>query len=585
MIDLSPSDAPIADLGPDLYGLLLRSLLWLSVGALALTGAAWLLARSRTGAGQRTRAWLTGRSATQAEPSGRRFLRIALGLLWVLDGLLQAQPDMPAGFVRDMIAPGAAASPDWLASVVNSVAGAWTDHPVTADAATVWIQIGLGVWILAGGRGVLSRVGLWTSLGWSLFVWVFGEFLGGLLAPGASWLAGSPGPVLIYAAAALLLLLPWSWWESGRCATLVRRVVAGWLLIGAVLQAVPWEGSWSAAGLSEPFANGVATKQPAALRQPIVWMLTLSRDHPAAVNAVLVVALAGIALGLWWSRRVVFAVTAFALCALTWWLAQDFGVLGGVGTDPQAALPLALLLAAALPRRTTGEESARAPAPEARRPSRLRAPVAAGAVVLGIGATVLAPLTIVAAIVGPPDAAAVAADSGGGVLVVPDQPTPRFALPDQNGKTITSGGLQGKLTMMTFLDPVCSDDCPLIANQLAQADRELGSLAKRVQIVAVDTNPVFHHISDVAAFTTSHGLAKLPNWHFLAGPVSTLQSLAADYGIAVQVPTVGMIEHGEGIFFLSASGREVAYLGDGANSGLTTTYAHVVRNEVRRLLA
>jgi hypothetical protein len=30
-----------------------------------------------------------------AEPTGRRLLRIGFGLLWLLDGILQAQPAMP----------------------------------------------------------------------------------------------------------------------------------------------------------------------------------------------------------------------------------------------------------------------------------------------------------------------------------------------------------------------------------------------------------------------------------------------------------------------------------------------------------
>jgi cytochrome oxidase Cu insertion factor (SCO1/SenC/PrrC family) len=148
------------------------------------------------------------------------------------------------------------------------------------------------------------------------------------------------------------------------------------------------------------------------------------------------------------------------------------------------------------------------------------------------------------------------------VLSISHRAAPRFALTDQDDKSVTSSGLQGKLTLLTFLDPVCSDDCPVIANQLAQADRELGPLAQRIEIVAIDSNPLFHHVSDVEAFTTSHGLQDLANWHFVTGPVATLQDLAA-----------------------APDGTEEAYLGDGADASLTTDYARSVRDEVRRLLA
>ena len=40
---------------------------------------------------------MQGTEAAAAEPSARRFLRISLGILWIMDGLLQAQPKMPAG--------------------------------------------------------------------------------------------------------------------------------------------------------------------------------------------------------------------------------------------------------------------------------------------------------------------------------------------------------------------------------------------------------------------------------------------------------------------------------------------------------
>lgn len=56
---------------------------------------------------------------------------------------------------------------------------------ISVDAATVLVQVGLGVLIQVGGRGLLATFTLWTSVAWSMAVWVVGEFLGGLVAPGA----------------------------------------------------------------------------------------------------------------------------------------------------------------------------------------------------------------------------------------------------------------------------------------------------------------------------------------------------------------------------------------------------------------
>src|SRR5258707_1601107 len=56
------------------------------------------------------------------EPAGRRVLRIGFGVLWLLDGLLQAQPRTAAGRPSQVIEPTAAALPAWGQHPVNSVA-------------------------------------------------------------------------------------------------------------------------------------------------------------------------------------------------------------------------------------------------------------------------------------------------------------------------------------------------------------------------------------------------------------------------------------------------------------------------------
>ncbi len=49
--------------------------------------------------------------AAPAEPAWRRMLRIGFGILWIFDGILQAQPKMPAGLPAQVIEPTAATSP------------------------------------------------------------------------------------------------------------------------------------------------------------------------------------------------------------------------------------------------------------------------------------------------------------------------------------------------------------------------------------------------------------------------------------------------------------------------------------------
>ena len=127
-----------------------------------------------------------GASATAAaEPRARRLLRISFGVLWIFDGILQAQPAMPLGLPSQVLQPAAATSPGWVQHLVNWSARGWAYHPVDAAAAAVWIQIGIGIWLLSAARGPWSRLGGLASVGWGLTVWVFGEAFGGIFAPAA----------------------------------------------------------------------------------------------------------------------------------------------------------------------------------------------------------------------------------------------------------------------------------------------------------------------------------------------------------------------------------------------------------------
>jgi cytochrome oxidase Cu insertion factor (SCO1/SenC/PrrC family) len=564
--------------------LLLRCLFWAVAGAFLVGASISLLSRRLPAVAGWRENLLSDPTTRRSEPPARALLRVSFGLLWIATGLLQAQPKMPAGFVPDVLAPGSDSAPRWVGDLIGPLARVWERHPVAADTATVTVQVGLGLLLIVCRRGRLARLGLWLSIGWAAAVWIFGEAFGGLLSAGASWLNGAPGAVLIYAVAAILLLAPWGWWDRGSAQLIARRFTAVWLGVGAVLQALPFEKQWTSAGVAEPFMTGSSHPQPASLLKPIAGLATIAADHPAAVNATIIVLLAITAAALWTSGRTPVVVAGLVLCALTWWLGQDFGVFGGTATDPNSALPLAVVLVCALPGLATHEATVAAGAPRGVSSRRVPVGVVVAVASFALVLTVIVPLVLASRMGARADAAAVAADSNGGVRAIPPRPAPPFTLTDQRGQQVSMSALQGKLILLTFLDPVCTSDCPLIANQLAIADGQLGPLAQHVEIVAIDTNPTFHLVTDVKAFTDSHGLGGLSNWHFLCGPPDQVQDVLSAYGISVDVPAVGMIEHSEGMYFIGANGRQLAYLDDGAAAELTQTYAEQVRDEIRSLL-
>jgi len=321
---------------------------------LVVAAVVWAVLRARPPGG---RPRLPGRRsafrrAAESEPTGRRLLRMGFGLLWLFDGILQTQPKMPGGLAAGVIEPGAETSPPWVQHLTGWGAAVWAHHPVPAATAAVWIEVGLGIWLLAARRGALSRLGGLASAGWGLLVWVLGESFGEIFAPGLSWLTGAPGAAALYAVAGLLIALPARAWHSPRLGRLTLSGVGVFLVGMAVLQAWPGRGFWQ--GLSHDRVGNLAamaqtmahTPQPAFLSGWLSAFASFDDAHGFAVNlfAVTVLAVTGAVFLTGRPRLIGPVLSAFAVvCLDVWVLVQDLGFLGGLGTDPNSMIPFALL--------------------------------------------------------------------------------------------------------------------------------------------------------------------------------------------------------------------------------------------------
>jgi cytochrome oxidase Cu insertion factor (SCO1/SenC/PrrC family) len=127
-----------------------------------------------------------------------------------------------------------------------------------------------------------------------------------------------------------------------------------------------------------------------------------------------------------------------------------------------------------------------------------------------------------------------------------DVPAPGFSLTDQNGRTVSLDGLRGKVVLMTFLDPVCSTDCPIIAQEFKQAGQMLGAQASGVELVAVVANPTYRSTAFTRAFDRQEGLAAVPNWRYLTGSPSELAAVWRHYGVTVEnLPAGAMSAHND----------------------------------------
>jgi hypothetical protein len=298
------------------------------------------------------------RGAAGAEPAWRQLLRIGFGILWIFDGLLQAQPAMAAGLPGQVIEPAAQASPPWVQHLVDLAGTAWSHHPIQAGASVVWIQIGIGAWLIAAPRGPWSRLAGLASAAWGLVVWVFGESFGGIFAPGLTWLFGAPGAAAFSGAAGVLIALPRRGWPTPRLGRTVLAVMGVFFLGLAVLQAWPGRGFWQGTlhggpgTLTGMVRSMAATPQPSLFAGWVSSFASFTAAHGFAVNLFAVTALGATGAGLlaagrapgWLLRLTVVATVV--LCLADWALIEDFGFFGGLGTDPNSMIPMALLVVA-----------------------------------------------------------------------------------------------------------------------------------------------------------------------------------------------------------------------------------------------
>lgn len=106
---------------------------------------------------------------------------------------------------------------------------------------------------------------------------------------------------------------------------------------------------------------------------------------------------------------------------------------------------------------------------------------------------------------------------------------------NQLGQPVDSAQFAGKLQVVTFLDPYCSSDCPLIALHLVglENDLRLAKLQHRVQIVAFNVDPWHTGPAQAAAFMREYGWNPADlRWQFLSStPAATRRVVRQGYHV------------------------------------------------------
>jgi hypothetical protein len=281
-------------------------------------------------------------------PITRRDLQIALGLLWLLDAALQAQPFMfTRGFATQVIAHGGEGQPGIVSAPVHVATDIIAANPVPLNLLFAATQLLIAIGLLVRRT---ARLALAASIGWALGLWYLGEGLSGLASGHASLLTGAPGSALLYAVLAAAA------WPSGNSKqTPASWLVRAWALLwvgAALLQLLPGQNTGPA----------LASSLTAGAEGAPHWLSQLdttlgkwaSQNGTLALSALAATELL-VGAGVLSRRTRTFALAAGLVLSIAIWVTgQDLGQLySGQTTDPNSA-PLIALLAIVLLARPKG---------------------------------------------------------------------------------------------------------------------------------------------------------------------------------------------------------------------------------------
>jgi cytochrome oxidase Cu insertion factor (SCO1/SenC/PrrC family) len=540
------------------HSIYITSVFWIIAIALALVIASVLLRRTGT---------FNLSAAGLAEPRTRTYLRMSFGVIWLIDGLLQFQASMPLGLGSVVVKPSAAGTPGWLHALMLAGVGIWNNHPIALAVGTAWIQVGIGIVLLVSNAKV-GRVVAGVSVGWAAMIWLIGNGAGGIFQSTGSILFGWPGATFFYVIAGVWLALPPSNFPEkfSRYTLRILSVVVG---IAAVLQCLPDRGFWhggNANALTTMTQTMTTVPQPHVIASFSSSIGNLAGRMGGGFNIIIVLWLAVCAVGLWManSRSWRWPVwTLVAGCIFFWFVAEDAAIFGGLATDLNSLVPIAVLAWCAMPTRVL-----KAPLPR-RLPRELRS--SSGAVLASFAAAMVIFSVVTmswASAVSPPEPTQFLAIDG------PAQPTnaaaPSFTLTDQFNHSFRLEGHKGYYTLLTFLDPVCWTDCPLLASQLRQVRAALPANAK-LNTVAVTADIYYRTLPYLNHFIKIRDMTDVKDFYFVTGSLAKLRKIWNSYGISVtQTRSDKMSVHSDYMFIINPQGRLKWIIADdppGSSSG------------------
>lgn len=135
-------------------------------------------------------------------------------------------------------------------------------------------------------------------------------------------------------------------------------------------------------------------------------------------------------------------------------------------------------------------------------------------------------------------------------------------LRDQQGQPVSIAQFHGRPVIVTFIDPLCRNFCPLEAKQLNLVVNSLPA-SSRPAVVAVSVNIYGNARANLLQDVAHWQLG--PEWRWGVGSPAQLARVWKNYGVGVLVTTktikgvtVHNVTHTEGAYLIDATGHERA---------------------------
>jgi protein SCO1/2 len=141
---------------------------------------------------------------------------------------------------------------------------------------------------------------------------------------------------------------------------------------------------------------------------------------------------------------------------------------------------------------------------------------------------------------------------------------PELGFADQDGDTVRTQDLRGKVALVTFLDTQCEESCPLIASAVADGlERLTAEERRRVVAVAISVDPAEDTPWSVRRFLANRGAEDA--LRYVVAPEAELRPLWEAFGVLASADTGSDNLHSAPVRIYDRSGIWAATLHSGVD--------------------